>query len=177
MCEPRNLRYYIPRVLDSISLSEVPNVQLLVAGDSPFRPREMRAYWEEETRKRNLTERVHFLGRLPDLKAFFQAIDVFVLPAPREPFGLVILEAFAHGVPVVACSAGGPNEIMADLEWARLVPPHDPSAFAAGYDQLLRSEALRSLASREGPRIVDQRYSPVVQTRAVAALYEEVLSL
>jgi glycosyltransferase involved in cell wall biosynthesis len=163
-------------LLDSLSRSQIPDVQLLVAGDSPFQPRAMRAYWEEEARKRNLHRRVHFLGRLPDLTAFFQAIDVFVLPAPREPFGLVILEAFARGVPVVACDAGGPHEIMADLEWSRLVPPNDPSAFAAAYDLLLRSVELQRLASREGPCIVDQRYSPAVQVRAVSALYDEVLS-
>lgn len=163
-------------LFDSLALSKLPDVNLLLAGASPFRPREMQAYWEEEARKRDLSHRVHFLGRLPDLTDFFQAIDLFVLPAPREPFGLVVLEAFAHGVPVVACKAGGPQEIMEGLEWSRLVPPNDPCAFAAACDRLLCSEELHGLASEEGPRIVDQRYCPGVQSGAMAALYQEVLS-
>jgi glycogen(starch) synthase len=163
-------------LFDSLTLSKYPNANLLLAGSSPFRPREMQAYWEQEARKRNLLHRVHFLGRLPDLTGFFQAVEVLVLPASREPFGLVVLEAFAHGVPVVACNAGGPQEIMEDIEWSRLVPPDDPSALAAACDQLLRSEELHRIAAEEGPRIVDQRYSPNIQTQAVAALYQEVLS-
>ncbi len=76
---------------------------------------------------------VHWLGPREDMGAFMADLDVFVLPSTQpEPFGLVVVEALASGVPVVATAAGGPPEILG-LEpgrRGRLVPPGDPAALA-----------------------------------------------
>ena len=64
---------------------------------------------------------------LPD---FFDAIDVLLVPSWEEPFGIVLLEAMASGVPVIATSAGGPLDIIRSGIDGILVPPRNPQALA-----------------------------------------------
>jgi L-malate glycosyltransferase len=71
---------------------------------------------------------VKFAGfvSLPD---FFEMIDVLLVPSWEEPFGIVLLEAMASGIPVIASAAGGPREIIRPGEGV-LVPPRDPRSLA-----------------------------------------------
>jgi glycosyltransferase involved in cell wall biosynthesis len=65
---------------------------------------------------------------LPD---FFEAIDVLLVPSWEEPFGIVLLEAMASGLPVIATAAGGPLDIIRPGVDGILVPPRNPQALAA----------------------------------------------
>jgi glycosyltransferase involved in cell wall biosynthesis len=84
---------------------------------------------------------VHWLGPLsgPDAGDLIADLDCLVLASTApEPWGLVLIEALACGVPVVATDAGGPVEILAGLPDAgRLVPPSDPAALAAAIADIL----------------------------------------
>jgi len=57
---------------------------------------------------------VRFLGQVPDARRLFPAFDLFVLSSDHEPFGMVLLEAMAADVPVMATDCGGAPEIVAD---------------------------------------------------------------
>jgi glycosyltransferase involved in cell wall biosynthesis len=72
---------------------------------------------------------VHFPGfvSLPD---FFDAIDVLLVPSWEEPFGIVILEAMASGIPVVSTTSGGPPELILSGTEGILIPPRNPQALA-----------------------------------------------
>ncbi len=73
-----------------------------------------------------LTERFVWLdGR--DMPSILPELDLLVHPTPAEPFGRVICEAMAGGIPVVACDAAGPGSILADNETGFLFPPSDSS--------------------------------------------------
>ena len=52
--------------------------------------------------------------------------DILIVPSWEEPFGIVLLEAMASGIPVIATDRGGPTEIVRGI----LVPPRDPAALA-----------------------------------------------
>lgn len=75
---------------------------------------------------------------------------VFVNPALTEPYGLTLIEAAAHGLPVVATREGGPRDIVAELEHGLLVDPRDPAAIAAAIRRLLADRALWRQCSRSG---------------------------
>ena len=83
---------------------------------------------------------VGWLGLRTDIPDLLADLDVFVLPSTEpEPFGLVVVEALASGVPVVATRAGGPLEIMGPLgaDAGILVPPGDAGALATAIVALL----------------------------------------
>jgi len=84
---------------------------------------------------------------LPD---FFDSVDVLIVPSWEEPFGIVILEAMASGVPVIATAAGGPLDILRHGEDGILVPPRDPGALAEGIRSVesQRKELIHSARQR-----------------------------
>ena len=67
---------------------------------------------KELARQLGIGERVLFLGQVPDARNYFRAFDVFVLSSDHEPFGMVLLEAMAAGVPLLATACGGCEEVV-----------------------------------------------------------------
>ncbi len=75
---------------------------------------------------------------------------VFVNPALTEPYGLTLVEAAAHGLPVVSTRNGGPNDIVADLGHGTLVDPMDTGAIASAVLAFLDDEEAWKTASTNG---------------------------
>lgn len=73
-------------------------------------------------------EVVRFLGQVPHGRRYFKAFDVFALTSDHEPFGMVLLEAMAAGVPVICSDCGGGREVVNGGGW--LVPFAQPAALA-----------------------------------------------
>jgi glycosyltransferase involved in cell wall biosynthesis len=82
--------------------------------------------------------------------------DVLVLPSRFEPFGIVLLEAMAAGLPIVASRVGGIPEIVLDGETGLLVPPDRPAALATALQQLRNDPALGRQLGAAGRRRVEQ---------------------
>jgi glycosyltransferase involved in cell wall biosynthesis len=78
----------------------------------------------------NLTGRADFTGVLdgPSLDTAYNQTDLVVVPSRNESFGMVVAEALAHGIPVVAAHVGGTAEAMSGTAAGILVPPEDPWA-------------------------------------------------
>lgn len=112
-----------------------PSVRLALVGPD---------YGAKESAARRLAERgVATRARLydaadeDDLPALYKAARVFVLPSRYEAFGLVLLEAMAAGVPIVATRAGAIPDLVEDGETGLLVPPEDAGALARAIGRLL----------------------------------------
>jgi glycosyltransferase involved in cell wall biosynthesis len=107
------------------ALAEIPAAHLVVLGEGA-----QRAELE-----RLAGERVHLLGRVPDVAAWLRRADVFVHPARWEGFGLAVLEAMLAARPVVATNVSSLPELVGDA--GILVPPDDPSALADAVKRVL----------------------------------------
>ena len=143
----------LPAVVDRI-----PNAQLVVIGDDANQalvsaegelPRIRSALHRE-----GLEHRVQFFGNLgfddPNLQAAYSAADVLVFPVQERPgdnegFGMVALEAAAHGTPVVAYAVGGVPDAIADQHSGALIPPDNPERFTQAVLAYLRNRADPSL--------------------------------
>jgi glycosyltransferase involved in cell wall biosynthesis len=92
---------------------------------------------ERQAGESGIKDRVQFTGPLAgaDLDGAYAAADVLVLASRAETYGMVVTEALARGLPVVATAVGGVPEALGRLEDGSrpglLVPPDDPTAFAA----------------------------------------------
>jgi glycosyltransferase involved in cell wall biosynthesis len=103
------------------------------------------------------------------------AADLLVLPSLGEAFGLVLVEAMACGLPVVACAAHGPAEIVADGKTGWLVPPDGLDALS---DALVTAASDREERRARGGRAYaeSRRYAWPAVARRLASLYEELLA-
>ena len=105
----------------------------------------------------NLTAEVERIGWVADKQAFFAALDLFILPSRIEPFGIVLLEAMAHGVPVISTDADGPREILSEPGLGTLVPKTNPTALAnAMATALAQPDATLAAAHRAMPHVIAQ---------------------
>jgi glycosyltransferase involved in cell wall biosynthesis len=76
-----------------------------------------------------IAQSVIFTGNVPDGKKYFKAFDVFALTSDHEPFGMVLLEAMAAGLPLICSNCGGGAEVVRDI--GMLFPLGDDDALAA----------------------------------------------
>lgn len=118
----------------------------VVAGDG-----RLRTDLERRTHILGTAARTHWLGVLRNAGRFMKAFDVFVLSSRTEGTPMVLLEAMAAGVPVVATRVGGIPDVVTDNE-ARLVDAEQPDALADAVDEVLENGAearRRAVKARE----------------------------
>lgn len=116
-----------------------------------------------------------YTGFMEDIGRFLSALDVFVLPSDCEPFGLVLIEAMARGIPVVATNAGGVPEIVVQGESGLLVPPQSPQAMADAIVHLLSNPLERHQMGETGRLRVEQLFDRKRMTRTYEAVYRQVV--
>jgi glycosyltransferase involved in cell wall biosynthesis len=98
-----------------------------------------------------VAESVSLPGFANDISLCYSQADVFVLSSRFEGFGMVIVEAMAHGVPVVATDCpSGPREILADGKYGELIPSENVDALAEGIRRLLTDTKYREHLSKVG---------------------------
>ncbi len=125
------------------AFAKVKNCELFIAGTG-----ELEASLKSYAESHNLSDKVHFLGFLPDdeLKQAYADCDIFVLPsvAKSEAFGIVQLEAMVYGKPVINTSLpSGVPYVSIDGETGLTVPPSDAKALAKAITRLAEDKTLR----------------------------------
>ncbi|MGO4680951.1 glycosyltransferase family 4 protein [Microbacterium sp. 2MCAF23] len=141
-------------------------VQLLVVGGIDDASGQVGA-----ERLRSSLSHVMFAGEVDDVAPYFSIADVFCLPSRREGLGVVILEAFAAGVPVVATAATGIKDLVKDGRTGRMVPIDDSHRLAEAILELTVDADLADRLAAEGGRLVRGEFSAdVVQARWVTAI-------
>lgn len=157
-------------LLEAFAMVPPPSC-LVIAGDGPLLP-----MLAARAAQPGLAGRVRLLGPRADAAAVLAALDLFVLPSRWEGFGLVLLEAMASGLPIVASFVSAIGEVVEDGTTARLVPPDDPAALAAALSALLADPARRQAMGAAGRARVRERFAPQGMVAAMLDLYRAVLA-
>lgn len=136
-------------LIEALQRLREPAVSLEIIGDEQCDPRYSRRLKARVARS-GLENRVRFHGRLPPtrLASFYADADIFVLPSHCEAFGIVVAEAMAFGLPIVATRCGGIPELVTDGENGFLVPPNDGESLARAIQTLTADPALRARYGR-----------------------------
>jgi phosphatidylinositol alpha-mannosyltransferase len=172
--DPRKGLPYLLSAMPRVVEHTQGRVRLLIVGDSYLRARFERGI------PRPLRPHIHFLGHVPraDLPRWYATGDIFVSPASgNESFGIVLLEAMAAGIPVVATDIPGYRAVIEPGENAEAFPPGNVAALSRTLCRLIDDPARRALLARRGraramefawPRVVDrieQVYRGTLQRR------------
>lgn len=140
-----------------------------IGGFSESYPSELRAL----AAKLGLTDRVRFTGHRSDVPRVLSALDVFVHASAAEPFGIVIVEAMAAGVPVIATRGGGVGEIVTDGVDGLLVDFGDDAGLAAAIERMLVDESLAARLVAAARRTVTERFTVRNMADRATEFFEE----
>jgi glycosyltransferase involved in cell wall biosynthesis len=146
------------------------SVRLVIAGDGPMRPA-----LDAQAQSLGMADRIRFAGKLgrDQVRDLLAASDAFVLSSLVETFGVVVAEALAMGVPVVATRSGGPESTVC-ADDGLLVPPGDEPALASAMTIMVetRSDYNADLIRQ---RCID-RFSGAAVAEALSGIYCRALS-
>ncbi len=152
-------------VLEAVARLAMPGLRLLVAGGGNIQP------YENLTQALRLAGKVTFLGSVNDPELWFDVADLFIFPTLYEPFGMVILEAMAAGVPVITSRSCGATEGMTHgLHGIFLDDPTSAGEVAEWIRTLLGDEGLRRRLSAAGRDIASQFCWDALADRTIEVL-------
>jgi glycosyltransferase involved in cell wall biosynthesis len=158
-------------LLDALALLPA-GVTLRVAGRG-----RQEAMFREQAARLGLGSRVSFLGfiRRPELDRHLAEVSCVVVPS-REPetFGLVGLDAYRHGTPVVATAVGGVGEWLRHGRTGLSVPPGDPAALAGAISRVLDDPAAAAAMGAAGRELLATRFNADLHADALLDLLRSV---
>ena len=128
--------------------------KLKIGGDGP-EANALRQLAED----REVAANIEWCGWVEDKDAFFDTIDVFVLPSRREAFGVVMLEAMSHSRPVVVSDCLTPKQIVTEAGCGLVFSKDNAADFATALATMLTDPAQRAQMAESGYRAVEAQYS------------------
>ncbi|MBU1355216.1 MAG: glycosyltransferase [Candidatus Edwardsbacteria bacterium] len=124
---------------------KLPQAKFLIIGEALFDEKDFRLELNNFVGNNNLQKRVIFTGHLENVYPVLKQLDVLVhCSVEPEPFGRVIIEAMALGVPVIATKGGAVEEIITNGESGLIVPPGDHHQLVGAVERILADRPLRN---------------------------------
>lgn len=143
------------------------HARFVLAGDGPLAPAV-----RDRASALGLADRVDMPGFVADVETFWKSLDVAVFTAPKEPFGLRLIEPMAIGVPVAAYRTGaGSDEVIEDGVSGLMASWADAPALAHACVRLTREADLAARLMAAARERVEQRFSVEAMVERVAAVY------
>ena len=159
----KGLRY----IIEALPLME-RNLKLFVVGKSDPKP------FQNLANKLGVSNNIIFTGFVPEIKDYYAASDIYVFPSAYEPFGLVITEAMASGLPVITSKISGVAELISDGHDGLLLnEPNNVDEIAEKIKLLIEDESLRRHMGRNA-RKTAEKYPWSEITKKTLEVYEEV---
>lgn len=124
-----------------------------------------------------LADRVEFLGFIPEdqLRRYYAAAEVALVPSLYEPFGMVALETMAADTPCIVADTGGLRELVVHEATGLRFTPGDPSDLAATIDRLLTDQKLHHRLTLDARRMLDDQFNWKRIAERTASVYERAI--
>ena len=157
---------------------QLPQAVLLVAGAPLFTEADQQYHQRliEMTAQTGLAANVRLLGPRDDAPALMQALDVLVVNSTAEPCGLVVLEAMASGLAVIATAVGGNPELIEHNHSGWLIPSGDEAALAAAMLKLSREPHLRAHLGENARQRVLKHFSVAAYLAGLHEFYRTTVA-
>ena len=146
-------------------------VKVLILGEGPDRQR-----LEDMVRKEKIEKQVQLVGFQDDVTSWLSVMDMFVLPSLMEGSPMALLEAMAHGLPVVASRVGGIPAIIRSGQSGILTQAGNARDIAQAIVDLYDNKHLRDTVGREARRTIQEKYNLSDWARKIEAEYINLLA-
>jgi glycosyltransferase involved in cell wall biosynthesis len=143
-----------------------------IVGDGPEMTRV-----RDVVRELNLEETVELPGMVTDVGRWYRQFDIYVSASYREGQPLALLEAMAHGLPIVATNVGAAAETLCDGVGGLIVPPENTPALVNALGRLLSDSNLRESLARNARNRVETKFSIEAVADSHLQCYGELLSM
>ena len=151
------------------ALAKLPGAWLWIAGTGPLED-ELKA----QAQALGVADRVRFLGWRNDASALYRTADICVFPSRFEPLGNVVIQAWAHDLPITAAASQGPGALITSGETGLLSPVDDADALAANLQSLIDDPALRQRLAAAGRAEGEAKFSEAAVVARWKALFARV---
>jgi glycosyltransferase involved in cell wall biosynthesis len=142
------------------ALAQVPDLYLWIAGEGP-----LREALKAQARRLGIMPRVRFLGWRDEVAALLATADMLLCPSRHEPLGNVVIEAWAHGCPVIAAASDGPRGLIAPEHDGLLVPVDDAAFLANAMRRIADDRALAAALAAAGRASYESRFTETAVVR------------
>lgn len=154
------------------ALALIPDAYLWIAGDGPLEDK-----LKAMAAALGVADRVRFLGWRNDAGALYRAADVCVFPSRFEPLGNVVIQSWAHGLPVVAANSKGPGALVRDGEDGILIPLEEPQALADAVKAILADPMMKIRLVQNGHARVEGEFSQAAVVAEWRSLFSRLGAL
>ncbi|MHC4477886.1 MAG: glycosyltransferase [Planctomycetota bacterium] len=147
-------------------LKAEPATRILIAGEGP-----LRQTLERQAEHLKISHAVKFLGYQSEMVPVYQAMDVFVLPSCHEGFGIVLIEAMALQIPVIASRVVGIVDAIQDDVTGLLIPFGDPEALVSAISRIFTEPLLKERLIKKAVEFVTKTCSRKLMAEKIEVLY------
>ncbi|MDP2922658.1 MAG: glycosyltransferase family 4 protein [Candidatus Omnitrophota bacterium] len=155
-------------------VKQYSEVNFIIVGDAKLGSETFRDEMVSLSKKLGLQDNVIFTGFRDDLALVLAALDILVVPSQAEPFGRVIIEAFACGTPVIASNSGATSELISD-KCGILFTPNNVKELAGQIECLLRNNLEAQSMAKAAREVVEKNFSIENHVYAIEKLYREII--
>ena len=154
-------------------IDKYPNLKYLIIGDGLEK-----SHLTKLTSKLGISKEVKFLGRLShkEVMKYIAEADIFSLPSWNEAFGVVYIEAMAHGKPVIGCQGEGIEDFVEHGKTGLLVKPKDVDSLVKAMDYLLSNPDEARAIGKRARKLVLENYTWEKNAEKTIEIYKEVLN-
>lgn len=173
LVEEKGLNYGIRAIKELVNNNPQINLRYNIVGGGP-----MEKSLKKLIKDINLTSNIYFLGYMTsnELIREMRKSQIFFLPSVSETFGIVLLEAQAMGLPVVATRIGGVPEAMIEGKSGLLVPVKNIKVMAKKIEYLLKNQSIRLKMGRFGRKFVMENYDNKKLNVSLAKIFQNLIS-
>lgn len=147
------------------------DVRLQILGDGPEKQNVV-----DTIRECNLEEAVQLPGMVSDVDHWLEKFDIYVSSSVSEGQPVALLEAMAHGLPIVATDVGLSADTVVDGEGGIIVSPGDPAAIAEAIGQLLHDPGMRNLFGKNARARIQAEYGVDAVAESHLTAYRQILA-
>ena len=151
--------------------NRLPQARFVIVGD--IEDRSLHEQCQANIVSARLGEVIRFIGHVDDVAPVFETLDLLVAPSRWEGFGLILVEAMAAGVPIIASRVGAIPEVTQSGRAARLVASEDADALAREILNLAGCDAMRDRVARVGRQRAED-FSWQQSVEAISSLYDRI---